>query len=391
MSRRISNAPCLAATLVCPSPQCTSKIDCSTGDGSFAGFIAGKDNRLDHKEIYPGVGEIMLGLARGPIAGLEDDPKFHPAKPILLSARPREAQAMLAMGQSSVLNLYLENVGDRLNMTYGANVDQSKYGTLFDGSSFTEMGETKAKSYAEIGKRLPQTRFLFMGDNGQGDVCAAQAMLESDQGDRLAAVLIHQTEEMSQMLQECEDGSRDFTIDLNEGDFEGRVHYHKTHSNAALWLLEKGLISCCSANHVYQAVDEFITCRCDGGDCGTHGLPTGISVKATRSDTLDYCSVMKADQELLKVKTDECPVDCPRLDAFKGFDDEISSQLGPNYWIVVGLPIVLSLICCCACFRRIKKKRYGEGSIESIEGSPINSSSIGGIAKRIEIDGREGV
>ena len=357
---------------VCPSPQCTSKTDCSTGDGSLSGFIAGKDNRLDHKEFYPGVGEIMLGLARGPKADLGDDPKFQPAKPIFLSARPKEAQVVLAMDQSSVLNLYLENVGDRLNMTFGANVDQSMYGTLFDGSSFTEMGETKAKSFDEIGARLPQTRFLFMGDNGQGDVCAAQAMLESDVGDRLAAVLIHQTESMSNMVKDCEDGPRDFTSDLNEGDFDGRVHYHTSHSDAALWLLEIGLISCCSATVVHQAVEEFIACRCDGGDCGTHGLPTGVATKATRSDTVEYCATMKADQELLRVKVDECPVDCPRLDTFKGFDYEIVSQLGPNYLIMVGIPVIISILLCCCCWKCRRKCRQQKRGKKS--GGVVSSS-----------------
>lgn len=98
-------------------------------------------------------------------------------------------------------------------------------------------------------------------------------------------------------------------MDLPESD---TVHYHSTHSDAALWAYNQSLISCCSSNNVYVAIEEWIACRCDG-NC-TYELPTGLSVQATRNETLSYCDELKADQALLKGALDQCDPqgDCPQ-------------------------------------------------------------------------------
>lgn len=290
-------------TIVCPNPQ---------------GFtdphkIAGVDTRLEAKELYPGVAELMLGLA----LGLEEAPTnsstnnetsslfnegYVPARPMLLSARPREL-SFLSIAQDAEINVYMEQVGQRNHhASWGTNIDGSMYGTVFDGNSFNEFGETKARSYQEVSQARPNTRFAFMGDNGQGDVCGAQSMLQSSTGDRMIAVLIHLTEDPEISNTECEDpDSGSFTLDLPESD---KVHYHSTHSDATLWAYEKGLISCCSASNVYAAVDEWVTCRCDG-NC-TKCLPTGVNEPATRNETLAYCEQVKTDQALLKSTVDQC-------------------------------------------------------------------------------------
>lgn len=303
-------------TIVCPNPQG------STDPHSFAGV----DTRLEAKEIYPGVAELMLGMALGP--GLSStnattnttetanssssllDGAYVPARPMLLSARPREVFAVLAISQDSELNLYMEEVGHRNNHpSWGINIDASRYGTLLDGSSFQEFGETKAKHYVDVSSLLNNTRFAFFGDNGQGDVCGAQSMLQSSTGDRLIAVFIHTTQTQEESITECEDPDTGaFTLDLPESE---TVHYHNTHANAALWAYDQNLISCCSANNVYVAINEWVTCRCDG-NC-TYELPTGISEPATRNETLAYCDEVKADQATLKETLDQCDAqgDCP--------------------------------------------------------------------------------
>lgn len=290
-------------TIVCPNPQG------STDPHSFAGV----DTRLEAKELYPGVAELLLGLA----LGLEEPPAnssstndtsfllngaYVPARPMLLSARPREA-SVLAIAQDSGMNVYMEQVGARnSHPSWGTNIDGSMYGTIFDGVSFDEFGETKAKSYNQVSQERPTTKFAFMGDNGQGDVCGAQSMLQSPTGDRMIAVFIHLSEKRENSITECEDPiNGTFTLDLPESDI---VHYHATHSDAALWAYDQNLISCCSANNVYVAIEEWIACRCDG-NC-TYELPTGVSEQATRNETLSYCDDLKADQELLKSTLDQC-------------------------------------------------------------------------------------
>jgi len=182
------------------------------------------------------------------------------------------------------------------------NVDSSLYGTIMDLFSYREFGETKAKSFVAESTANPNTRYAFFGDNGQGDVCGAASMLSSTNGNRLKAVFIHLVIDPSESLNECEDPSTGrFTLDLPESDV---VHYHKTHSNATEWALMSNLISCCSANNVYAAVQEWVACRCDGTNCDA--LPTGVSIQATREETLSYCEEVKIDQALLKQQLDIC-------------------------------------------------------------------------------------
>jgi len=221
---------------------------------------------------------------------------------MLLSARPREA-SVLAISQDSGVNVYMEEVGQRNHHpSWGTNIDGSMYGTISDGVSYNEFGETKAKRYAEVSAARPDTRFTFLGDNGQGDVCAAQSMLQSSTGDRMIAVFIHVTKPPEESITDCEDPTiGTFTLDLPESD---NVHYHSTYSDAALWAYEQSLISCCSAYNVYVAIEEWTACRCDG-NC-TYDLPTGVSEQTKRDETLSYCDDLKADQALLKDTLDQC-------------------------------------------------------------------------------------
>jgi hypothetical protein len=318
-------------TIVCPNPQG------STDPHSFAGV----DKRLEAKELYPGVAELMLGLA----LGISTD--YIPARPMLLSARPREA-SVLAISQDSELNLYMEGAGDRNSYgSWGVNIDSSMYGTLFDGASYNEFGETKAKSYNGVSSERPNTRFAFLGDNGQGDVCAAQSMFMSENGNRLMAVFIHLTQNTSLAITECEDPTTgEFTLNLTESD---NVHFHKTHSDAALWAFQQELISCCSAFNVYKAVQEWVDCRCDG--VCEYELPTGVSEQATREDTLAYCENVKADQALLNETIAKCNADgaCPapsELPALGSNPDSGASALVPGsvVTVILGFLLVIGLL-----------------------------------------------
>ena len=130
-------------TLKCanPSTTCDSIASC-TLEGTIKSYLSGIDRRLEHKEMYPGAAELLLGLALGPEDG--NGGQYSPSKAMLLSARPREGQFALAIDQDSELNMYMESTGDRLNYTYwGINTDSSFYGTLFDGTSFKEFGQSK--------------------------------------------------------------------------------------------------------------------------------------------------------------------------------------------------------------------------------------------------------
>ena len=327
-------------TIACASPTTTCDfIPACTLEGTISHYLAGIDRRLEHKEMYPGVAELMLGLALGPKDGNEG--QYTPAKPMMLSARPREAQLVLAIDQDSELNVYAESAGDRLNYTnWGVNTDSSMYGTIFDGTSFKEFGETKAKSYNSISTERPNTRFAFLGDNGQGDVCAAQSMLESTNGDRLEVVFIHEVQDPKDAHTACEhpDGGGEFTLDLPESD---NVHYHRTHAEATLWALKKKFISCCSAHNVYFAVNEFIECRCEGIYCPEGGLNTGFVDLASRNETLAYCDELRKDQKALLSAVDDCDPagECPNH-----AEVESSSASSRNGYTLLAVGVLLSLL-----------------------------------------------
>jgi hypothetical protein len=221
------------------------------------------------------------------------------------------------------------------------------YGTLADGASFNEFGETKAKSYNQVSSERPNTRFAFLGDNGQGDVCAAQSMFMSESGNRLMAVFIHLTQNTSLAITECEDPTTgEFTLNLTESD---SVHYHTTHSDAASWAFQQKLISCCSAFNVYTAVQEWVDCRCDG--VCEYELPTGVSEQATREETLAYCKNVKADQFLLNKTIAECDADgaCPvptELPPFVSNPDSGASPhvAGSAVTTILGFLLVIGLL-----------------------------------------------
>ena len=106
-------------TIICPNPQCERLLDCPLSEVGH--FLAGKDTRLKVGEFYPGVAEVILGLALG-IPKKEGDEGVVPAKPRFFSARPREGGPFVKISQSSALNEYLESVGEDRGILIGGGI-----------------------------------------------------------------------------------------------------------------------------------------------------------------------------------------------------------------------------------------------------------------------------
>lgn len=294
-------------TIKCTDTQCLTPVECRSIP-DYLSYIGGYDTRLEHGEIYPGVPELMLGISLGPGYDPRTDSYwFTPPRPGVMSARFREVSFILAETQDSKVNVAFEKVGARYGQpSWGINVDLSKYGKMSD-NNHSEFGQTKAESYNELSNKNPNTRYAWFGDNGQGDVCAAQSMLESANGDRMMVVFIHDVKPNS--LQECiSPNGTFFTVNLPESD---KVHYFTEHSEAAEWALDYNFISCCSAANVYHSVNEWVDCRCDGGECPL--LPNGQTEQTTKSETLVYCEDVKNAQSSLLAAVNSCDPDgaCP--------------------------------------------------------------------------------
>mmetsp|Transcript_16541 Transcript_16541/g.36005 ORF Transcript_16541/g.36005 Transcript_16541/m.36005 type:complete len:517 (+) Transcript_16541:420-1970(+) len=297
-------------TIKCTDTQCLTPAECRSVP-EYLSYVGGYDTSLEHDEIYPGLPELMLGISLGPGYDPRTDSSsswFVPPRPGVMSARYREVSFILAETQDSKVNRAFEKVGARYGQpSWGINVDLSKYGKIADGTDHAAFGRTKAESYNEISAKNPNTRYSWFGDNGQGDVCAAQSMLESPTGDLMMAVFIHDVKPDS--IQDCisPDGTP-FTLDLPESD---KVHYFTEHSEATEWALDRNFISCCSAANVYHSVNEWVDCRCDGGECPE--LPNGFSEQTTKAETLAYCEGVKDAQSSLLDAVKLCDPDgaCP--------------------------------------------------------------------------------
>ena len=132
--------------MACSNPECQSLSQCSISQLPAA--LAGYDQRLEHKEIYPGSAELYLALATGP----KFSPEYVPLRPILFSARPREAGALLAIKQGGKLPAWYQTVAKTRNYSWwGLNLDGSQYGAVADSASseeamrFRNYGKTKVR------------------------------------------------------------------------------------------------------------------------------------------------------------------------------------------------------------------------------------------------------
>lgn len=276
------------------------------------GGVGGVDQRLEKHEVYPGAAELYLGLALGPNG---HEATTVPARSMLLSARPVEVKALLAMKQGQLLPEVFEAVGQKYHQsTWGLNVDGSQYGTISDLSlsqqrMHQKFGVTKANTLLDLTKSNPHTKYVWSGDNGQGDACAAQAFLATRSGKALSAVFIHEVQSEQLELKDCKSqkrGAPDFRLSLRDTKKFPNAVFFKSHARAAEWAMAKGLISCKSASIVLAAVRDWEACRCNG-KCANN-LLTGVDTKAKRQATLAYCAIVKKEASKLAkaVKAKRC-------------------------------------------------------------------------------------
>ena len=153
-------------------------------------------------------------------------------------------------------------------------------------------GQTKATSYMSLAATTTSTKYIFFGDNGQGDHCAGSSMLKDpQQGSKISYVMIHEVLPRSKELKTCYEPASSagsaVTFPLDIDSFPERVHFFKTHANATEWLFNKGAISCPSAREVHRGIRDWMACRCDGV-CDTKNMAyvPRILTKATKASTL---------------------------------------------------------------------------------------------------------
>lgn len=210
-------------------------------------------------EMYPGVGEFALALARG----AEDIMK--PRKVTPLSARPSELRAFLAMKPGSMEDNTFRLAGEAVGVQgFGLDTDSAQYGSLFDltdivylpgtkPTRFNNFGYRKYSNWKKISTRFGKA-FAFIGDNGQGDAVAAQMMLKRSEGltdeqGALRVAFIH-------------DVKRSCTSATCRSSFARLgVHLFEHYAHAAGLAASAGLISAKSCRAVCAAA-PMLPCSC---------------------------------------------------------------------------------------------------------------------------------
>jgi len=238
------------------------------------GGVAGKDTKCTgtkKKGIYPGVAEFQLALARG------SDNVLEPAKVIPFTARPDELglKKVLALKSGGLVPTHFAGVPKQHEhhkqiASWGMDIENAQYGDLVDFADwvkdtsggtgldltpYTGMGFKKFsnwKNMVDAGKL--STPSAFVGDNGQGDLIAAQMMMKYSAGVlrggsvAVKAAFIHDV--MRSCLSDCKRQWAAIGIYL----FDDYAH-------AASIAKNKGLISASSCQAVCASSPKA-TCAC---------------------------------------------------------------------------------------------------------------------------------
>eukprot|EP00931_Biecheleriopsis_adriatica_P091684 TRINITY_DN65570_c0_g1_i1.p1 TRINITY_DN65570_c0_g1~~TRINITY_DN65570_c0_g1_i1.p1 ORF type:complete len:573 (+),score=96.16 TRINITY_DN65570_c0_g1_i1:84-1802(+) len=154
---------------------------------SYHGGMAGMDNNCnEHGEIYPGAIQFMLELSRGPHEGAV----ISPPKVVPLSARPEMLRHVLSIKESDPLNQAFRALAENQGVPdWGLDLEGAQYGslrtslTVLTGRVEKGLSQKKFDGWEKFQRRYGTTEpTFFVGDNGQGDVYAAELMLAKQVG-----------------------------------------------------------------------------------------------------------------------------------------------------------------------------------------------------------------
>ncbi|GAB5363207.1 hypothetical protein AAMO2058_000863800 [Amorphochlora amoebiformis] len=227
------------------------KILSDVDDTLFASggrFPAGIDAKFDHHTLYPGVlafyKELDLGLAP---SSNGEWPSHWKGNLAFLSARPHVYKDWSQKKSYKLFQLLKTKHKLHTMPTLLAGELFSSF-QMFRGD-FEPMAQKKYQNYSEYASLYPEYTFVFIGDNGQGDVTAAEKMIERD-GKRVESVFIHKVQDLSK--------TPGFTDDsLAKWERMGIIFF-ETYVGAALQACKRELISPRGLRTIaIEAVREF--------------------------------------------------------------------------------------------------------------------------------------
>jgi hypothetical protein len=156
---------------------------------SGGAFPAGVDARFPRRAVYPGAVRFLEELQLdGEQARDGHWPDEWPGALVFLSARPRvykdlAEQASLALFASLRASHGMRCAPALLPGTLGSGIEM-----VF--GSCDALARQKAATFVEYARLFPESRFVFVGDNGQGDVLAGAAVA-AQLGARVEGLFFH--------------------------------------------------------------------------------------------------------------------------------------------------------------------------------------------------------
>lgn len=196
-------------------------------------YTAGSDTSWKQKEAYPGIIEFYRLF----YAGLPIESQYS----TILSATPgflKSGKLTNALLQSIVGENFgfiqgVEGIGE-LTPHLGEFVEHARQpgvATASNSQLYSLFGNTKYQRFLQYSKLFPEYKFLFIGDNGQGDVLAGKHMLQSMPRDS-CKVFIHRVA----------NGTGQLKITPDEIEMIENLYFFNNYSELAEMLNVQGII-----------------------------------------------------------------------------------------------------------------------------------------------------
>jgi hypothetical protein len=207
---------------------------------SFGSFPAGLDKSFPKKTLYPGVlafyRELDLGLGGGETW---DDARI--GNLVFLSARPHVYKDVSQRPTFDTFRWLQDARGlHTCPSLLSGNLDSGS--RFFFRGSMQPLATDKYHNLKEYMTLYPEFKFVFVGDNGQGDVRALEMILENNSlASNIERVYIHKVQSISATF------TKNLVFDLFSG---GYFYFFDTYVDAACDAYMNGLIRCTSLQRI---------------------------------------------------------------------------------------------------------------------------------------------
>ncbi|CAM9824943.1 unnamed protein product, partial [Ectocarpus fasciculatus] len=218
-------------------------------------FPAGVDARYPRKSVYPGVLDFYRELDLG-ANGPSEWPHDQLGNLVFLSARPHVYKDMSESKSYAKFKRLQDEKGLYTSPTLLAGSIDTGTTMLLTGN-MEPVAEKKFQNFAEYVSLYPEFQHVFLGDNGQGDVMAAEMMAKCYPG-KLEAVYMHRV-----VPEEKTFGYKGAVT--REAWKKANIVFVGDYVEAACHAYKHGLIQAVGLQRVCQgAVEQFVEMKFEG-------------------------------------------------------------------------------------------------------------------------------